>query len=87
MALPELQLMSRRACCLCDDARTVAEALAARGLCRLEVVDVDQDIELARLYGMDVPVLLINGEARFKHRIGFEELESALNEAMGETLC
>ncbi len=77
--------MSRRACCLCDDARTVAEALAARNLCRLQVVDVDQEIELARRYGMDVPVLLINGEVRFKHRVTADELEAALT-ASGEAV-
>lgn len=85
--MPELRLMSRRACCLCEDARTVAAGLAARGLCQLEVVDVDHNIELARLYGMDVPVLLINGEVRFKHRVGADELEAALNEAREAMSC
>jgi len=87
MALPELRLMSRKACCLCEDAYRVAEGLAARGLCRLEVIDVDHDIELARLYGMDVPVLLINGEVRFKHRVTADELEPALNKAMEAVSC
>ncbi len=76
-----LQLMSRRQCCLCDDAKSVVEQAAAQGLCTWEVVDVDRDKALLVRYGNDVPVLLINGEKRFQHRVGFDELHAALEGA------
>ncbi|MDQ6986278.1 MAG: glutaredoxin family protein [Mariprofundaceae bacterium] len=76
-----LQLMSRRQCCLCDEAKDVVEQAAAQGLCTWEVVDVDCDKALLVRYGNDVPVLLINGEKRFQHRVDFSELHAVLEDA------
>jgi len=76
-----LQLMSRRQCCLCDDAKKIVEQAADQGLCTWEVVDVDRDKALLVRYGNDVPVLLINGEKRFQHRVDFSELHAALEGA------
>jgi len=78
MGLAHVQLMSRRECCLCDVAKEVVEKAAALGLCTWETVNVDADKALLVKYGLDVPVLLINGEKRFEHRVSFEELSSAL---------
>ena len=77
-ALAHVQLMSRRECCLCDVAKQVVEDAAARGLCTWETVNVDTDNALLVKYGNDVPVLLINGEKRFMHRVSPEELHQAL---------
>ncbi len=79
MNLPQVQVMSRRGCCLCEDAEKVARLVAAKGLCRLEVVDVDMELELAARFGADVPVLLIEGAVSMKHRIVQKELEESLN--------
>lgn len=76
-----VQLMSRKQCCLCDDARQVVEQAARQGLCRVETLDVDTDKALLVRYGNDVPVLLINGEKRFEHRVAFDELARALEMA------
>lgn len=78
-ALPLLQLMSRKGCCLCEDAEAAARQLEARGACHLEVVDVDRDLELALRYGADVPVLLVDGEEKMKHHIGAGELAALLS--------
>jgi len=78
MALPHIRLMSRRECCLCDDARDVVSLLADEGLCSWEVVNVDRDKALLVRYGMDVPVLLINESEAFRHRVGEHELRTAL---------
>jgi len=81
MGLAHVQLMSRRECCLCDVAKEVVEKAAAQGLCTWETVNVDTDKALLVKYGLDVPVLLINGEKRFMHRVSPEELQSALEAA------
>jgi glutaredoxin len=49
-----LRLVSRQGCHLCTEA---GAALAQAGVA-YDVVDVDSDVELARLYDFRVPVLL-----------------------------
>jgi len=80
---PALQLMSRKACCLCEDAEAVLAPFLAQGRCTLEVLDVDQDVALAALYGMDVPVLLVNRKVRCMHRIEQQDIELLLAEVVG----
>jgi len=48
------------------------------GLCSLEIIDVDSELELAVRYGVDVPVLLINGTEMMKHVIDSEQLKALL---------
>jgi len=78
MTVPALQLMSRKACCLCEDAETVLADFVAQERCTLEVLDVDQDVALAARYGMDVPVLLIKQQVQLMHRIEQEDIELLL---------
>ena len=56
-----LELYSRAGCHLCDD---LAAELAPviRGRARLTIVDIDEDAELVRRYGLRIPVLV--GEGR-----------------------
>ena len=84
MSLPQVQVMSRQGCCLCEDAEMIARFVAEKGLCRLEVIDVDGELELAARFGADVPVLLIEGAVSMKHRINRTELEERLNLLMKE---
>ena len=79
MNLPQVQVMSRRGCCLCEDAEDVVQLVADKGLCRHEVIDVDLELELAARFGSDVPVLLIDGMVSMKHHIDQAELEDRLN--------
>ena len=76
--VPALRLMSRKACCLCEDAEIVLADFVAQERCTLEVLDVDQDVALAARYGMDVPVLLIKQEVQLMHRIEQQDIELLL---------
>ncbi len=76
-----LQLLSRRQCCLCDDAKQVVADAARQGLCTWEMLDVDHDKALLVRYGNDVPVLLMDGEKLFEHRVPAEGLRQALEAA------
>ncbi len=40
----------------------------------IEVVDVDADPELTRRYGLNVPVLLLDGSLVCRHRLARDEL-------------
>ncbi len=77
-SVAHVQVMSRRQCCLCDDAKQVVADAAEQGLCTWETVNVDTDKALLVRYGNDVPVLLIDGEKRFEHRVTAEDFRKAL---------
>jgi hypothetical protein len=44
----------------------------------LDVLDVDSDQELARRYGLHVPVLLLDGSLVCRHRLDVPELRRIL---------
>jgi len=76
--------MSRPGCCLCDEAAAVVADAARRRLCTWEKVDIDGDEDLSRRYGLDIPVLLIDGEACFRHRVEAGALAEMLALKRGE---
>jgi glutaredoxin len=59
-------LYTRQGCHLCDTAWELLEAARVRHGFSLESVDVDSDPALTAEYGMDVPVVVINGKVRFR---------------------
>jgi thiol-disulfide isomerase/thioredoxin len=70
-----LRLLSRPGCGLCDEFRSELAQLAnSIELPPLETVDVDTDPELARRYGLDIPVLLLDGVRVCQHRLDSSEL-------------
>ncbi len=74
-----LTLLTREECGLCEEFRhDLALAARTRSLPPLDLVDVDSDPELARRYGLDVPVLLLDGERVCVHRLDVEELDRLL---------
>ncbi len=76
--MPHVQIMSRRECGLCESAKAVVERAARQGLCSWENVDVDKDKSLLIRYGMNVPVVLVNGTECFRHRLDADALNTAL---------
>jgi hypothetical protein len=77
-----LQLVSRRDCLLCDEMlAALREFGAGVALPPLERLDVDSDPELQRLYGLQVPVLLLDGEVVCRFRFNGAALEQRLRRA------
>ena len=73
-----LTLYSKPGCHLCDEMKHVIDAVAARVPLSLEIVDISQDPALLDRYGVDIPVLLIDGRKAAKHRLTERELEDRL---------
>ena len=65
---------SRHDCCLCDEALAEVHRARQRVPFELEVVDVDEDADLAARYGEEVPVIEIDGRKAFKYRVTRDEL-------------
>ena len=80
---PRLTLYSKPGCHLCDDMKQVIEAVASRVPLTLDVVDISTDPELVERYGLEIPVLLIEGKKAAKYRLSERELEEKLRRRQG----
>ena len=60
-----VELYTRRGCHLCDEAKQV---LLDAGL-EPQEIDIDNDAELQRRYGEQIPVVVIDGKERFRGRV------------------
>ena len=76
--MPHLTLYSKPGCHLCDEMKHVIDAVAARVPLSLEVIDITTDADLQARYGLEIPVLLIEGKKAAKFRVTAEELERRL---------
>jgi glutaredoxin len=56
-----ITIYSRQGCHLCDDAQKTLESLREELNFVIEVIDIDQDAELIKLYSDQVPVIHIDG--------------------------
>ncbi len=56
-------------CELCEEMKAVVDEVRRTTPCTLEIVDVSADPDLSAVYGLDIPVLTIDGRKAFKHRI------------------
>ena len=73
-----LILYTRAGCGLCDELVADAQPIVERHGAVIRRVDIDQDRDLRRRYGWDIPVLLLDGEEICRHRLNPDALERAL---------
>src|SRR2546425_1156057 len=59
-------MYTRQGCHLCDEAWEVLERARRRHGLALSRVDVDTSAELAARYGLEVPVVEVDGRVRFR---------------------
>ena len=70
-----LVVLSREGCGLCEDMlHALAELERSQAIPAVSVVDVDSDAELARRFGLKVPVLLLDGTAICHYTLNSKEL-------------
>jgi glutaredoxin len=73
-----LQIYSRPGCHLCEEmAGIVRRAIAGRPA-TLEEIDISKDPDLERIYGEQIPVLMIDGRKVAKYRISEREIRRVL---------
>ena len=56
-----ITIYSRHGCHLCDDAQAVLDSMREELNFEIEVVNIDEDAELVKLYSDQVPVIHIDG--------------------------
>jgi glutaredoxin len=74
----EIIIYSRPGCHLCDDMKAVVTRVARTIPLSLREIDISTDAALLAEYGLEIPVLLVEGKKAAKYRIGEEELRRVL---------
>ena len=71
--------MQRRDCELCEQMLLqLAQLASCVALPPIDALDVDEHPQLLRRFGIDVPVLLLDGEVVCRHRLDVPELKRLL---------
>jgi glutaredoxin len=69
---------SRRGCHLCENAVETLESMREELAFSLEIIYIDGNSELEKLYGNEVPVIHINGEHHDFYKVDPERFRSSL---------
>ncbi len=75
-------IYSRPGCHLCDEMADVVGSVAADIGGRIEKVDISGNDELESQFGLEIPVLFINGRKSFKVRVTERDLRTRLRRYM-----
>ena len=67
--IPRVIIYSRKNCHLCEVAKEVVESARNEAEFELEIVFIDGNPELEKLYGEEVPVTMINGKRHDYFRV------------------
>lgn len=78
----QVTLYTRPGCHLCDEAKQAMLAARCEEQYTLIEINIDLDPDLARRYGWDIPVILIDGVETFKHRLTPSEFKRELRRAI-----
>ncbi|HLL54740.1 MAG TPA: glutaredoxin family protein [Myxococcaceae bacterium] len=81
----KVRLYTKPACPLCDKAKAVLATVRERIPFDLEEVDIRSDPELFERYKFDIPVIHIEGQKAFKHRVDPMLFEQRLRRELAGT--
>lgn len=80
-----VRIYSKPDCCLCDQAKEVLERVRSRIPFELVEEDIRADPVLFATYRYDIPVVIIEGLATYKHRLDEAVVEECLRLGPGGT--
>jgi hypothetical protein len=75
-----LTIYSKPGCHLCDDMKAIVDRVVRTSALPITVeeIDITTDADLEARYGLDIPVLLVDGRKVAKYRVTEAELTRAL---------
>jgi len=76
-------IYSRPGCHLCEEAKKVIEGSGYPEEYTLEEINIESDAALLRRYRYDIPVITINGEEAFRHRLTAHEFVEKIKQVCG----
>jgi glutaredoxin len=76
-----VQIYGKADCGLCDEAKAVLHRVRSEIPFELEEIDVETDEALRARYGLEIPVVMIDGRKAFKARVDEATLRARLKRA------
>ena len=76
--MTRITLFTRAGCHLCEEAERVLQEEQAATPFQLDLVDIDRDPELARRYGVRVPVVAVDGVELSEYEVPVDLLRARL---------
>ena len=77
-----IEVMTKKDCSLCDDAKEIIEQVIAEVPAELKMTDIESDPELFERYKEKIPVVLINGEESFVYKVHPVTLRKKLEQTL-----
>ncbi|HVG62780.1 MAG TPA: glutaredoxin family protein [Hyalangium sp.] len=81
----KVDIYSKPSCSLCDEAIDVVERVRARTPFELRIISILEDPAAMMAWRYDIPVVLIDGEVAFKHRVDEALFEARIRSGQGGT--
>lgn len=78
MTKPHVIVYSRPGCHLCAIAKSVITLAGCSEQFTLEEINIESDPELLRKYQYDIPVVTVDDEEAFRHRVNAEEFRELI---------
>jgi glutaredoxin len=78
VTLPQVVLYSRPGCHLCEAMKTIVDRVRGAVPFDLTVIDISNDDALEERYGVEIPVLVINGQQVARYRVSEREFRQRL---------
>lgn len=81
-----LTIYSKPGCHLCDEMKSLVRRVLARHASTgitIDEIDISTDRELLDRYGLDIPVLMIDGKKVAKYRVSEQELTQMISRRRG----
>ncbi len=81
-----LTIYTRQGCHLCQEMKVIVERVVrdTRTVAEVEEIDIANDPDLEARYGLEIPVLLVNGKKAAKYRVSEQELTRILVSRAGD---
>ena len=80
-----LTIYTRPGCHLCQEMKLIVERVVrdTRAAAEIHEIDIANDPDLEERYGLEIPVLLVNGKKAAKYRVSEKELTRILMSRAG----
>lgn len=80
MSKAHVIVYSRPGCHLCDEAKQAIQNVDCEESFVLEEINIETSENLLAKYRFDIPVITINGNEAFRHRVNPEEFKALIQE-------
>ena len=80
----QIEILTKKDCCLCDDAKKIIERVLPDFTATLTMVDIESDPDLFESYKERIPVVRLNGKESFVFKVNETTLRKKIEELIEE---